>query len=260
MTRLLIFGPGYSAQRIMRLAEGRGWDVETIDRKRFENRDACLSAIRQATHILSTVPPVDGADPVLGTYGEALALAPAQWIGYLSSTGVYGDAGGAWIDEGAALSGRRNARIEADLGWQTLRPDLSIFRLPGIYGPGRSQLDKVSDGSAHRIDAPGHIFSRIHVNDLARAVAASWSAPPSIYNLADDYPAPQEQVVAYAAQLLSAAPPPLQSMDEAQLSPAARGFYSASRRISNVKAKRILGWQPSYPDFRSGLRACLKGV
>lgn len=258
MTQLVIFGPGYSAMHVAALVEARGWEVIRIDRAAFADRDRVMRAIRQASHILSSVPPGDDGDPVLMAYGEAIAVSPARWIGYLSSTGVYGDAGGAWIDESAALSGRRGARIEADLAWQALRSDVYVFRLPGIYGPGRSALDKLRAGTAHRVDVPGHMFSRIHVDDLARGVVASFGAPEGVYNLADDHPAPQSDVIAYAAQLLGMNAPPLQSMDEANLSPAARGFYGASRRISNVKAKRLLDWVPHYPDYRQGLRAILQ--
>ncbi len=260
MPRLLIFGPGHSARRIAALVEARGWEVEMIDRARFVDGDFVRGAIRRASHLLSSVPPLDGHDPVLALYGQALAVAPLHWVGYLSSTGVYGDAGGAWIDESAPLSGRRNARIDADRAWQALRSDVSIFRLPGIYGPGRSPFDKLREGSAHRIAVPGHVFSRIHVDDLARGVVASMIGPPGIYHLADDCPAPQEAVVAYAAQLLRMEPPPLQTLGEAGLSPMARGFYSTSRRISNAKARNLLGWRPLYPSYREGLMAVVEGL
>lgn len=260
MPRLLIFGPGYSAQRVATLAEARGWAVDRIGRERFVDGDDVRAAIRRASHILSSVPPLDGHDPVLALYGQALAVAPAQWIGYLSSTGVYGDAGSAWIDESAPLSGRRSARIDADRAWQRLRGDVSIFRLPGIYGPGRSALDQLKAGTAHRIDVQAQVFSRIHVDDLARGVAASFFGPPGVYHLADDRPAPQQEVVAYAARLLGMEPPPLQSLDEAGLSSVARGFYSASRRISNRKALRLLGWRPRYSSYREGLGAIVGGL
>lgn len=259
MSHLLIFGPGYSAQRIAMLAEGRGWEVSFVNRERFAEPVSTLAAIRTATHILSSVPPTEAGDPILSVYGEAIALSSARWIGYLSSTGVYGNANGAWIGESATLGGRRRARIEADLAWQALRGDTHIFRLPGIYGPERSALDKLREGTAHRVDVPGHMFSRIHVDDLARGVAASWSqSAGGIFHLSDDEPAPQEQVIAYAAKLERVTLPPLENFEDAKLSPAARGFYSASRRISNNKAKRLLGWRPLYPTYREGLRACLK--
>ncbi len=258
MTQLLIFGPGYSAMHVAALVEARGWEVIRIDRAAFAAREGTMRAIRQASHILSSVPPDDDGDPVLITYGEAIAVSPARWIGYLSSTGVYGDAGGAWIDESASRSGRRGARTEADLAWQALRGDVRVFRLPGIYGPGRSPFEKLRAGTAHRVNVPGQVFSRIHVDDLARGVVASFGAPEGVYHLADDMPAAQSDVIAYAAKLLGMEPPPLQSMDEANLSPAARGFYGASRRISNAKAKRLMDWSPRYPNYRQGLRAVLQ--
>lgn len=213
--------------------------------------------IATASHILSSVPPEREGDPVLLRYGQLIADAPAIWVGYLSSTGVYGDSGGAWIDESAAVAGRRPARNAADLAWQTAHPQARIFRLPGIYGPGRSALDRLKEGGAHRIDLPGQIFSRIHVGDLADAVSASFDdGPPGAYNIADDEPAPQNDVVTHAAALLGIAPPPLQTMEEAALSQMARAFYAENRRVANGKAKRLLGWAPRFPNFRAGLRAC----
>jgi len=256
MTSLLIFGPGYTASRIAAALAGRGWSVTGVRREAapgdvaFADGDAVRAAIAGATHILSSVPPEDGADPVLVRYGGTLGK--ARWLGYLSSTGVYGDSGGAWVDEGAPIgAGRRSARVAADLAWQGL--GARIFRLPGIYGPGRSPLDRVVAGTAHRVDRPGQVFSRIHVDDIVAGVIAALDAPAGAYNLADDLPAPQNEVVSYAAALLGLAPPPLVALDA--LSPAARGFYAENRRIANGKAKRLLGWRPRYPDFRAGLRA-----
>lgn len=257
MSRLLLFGPGYSARRIAALVETRGWAVDVIDRARFDDMESVRASIRAATHILSSIPPLGAHDPVLALYGQAIALAPAYWVGYLSSTGVYGDARGGWIDESAALDGQRSARVRADLAWLGLREDVHIFRLPGIYGPARCVLDKLRDGSAHRIDAPGHIFSRIHVDDLARGIIASFSGPSGVYHLADDTPAPQSDVIAYGAALLGIAPPPLEPLDSAALTPMARSFYTASRRIANGKARRILGWRPQYRDYKEGLAAIL---
>ena len=216
-----------------------------------------LAAIARATHILSSVPPDEDADPVLDRYGRALAGSGAQWIGYLSSTGVYGDAGGAWVDEGAPIgTGRRGARAAADLAWQALHREVRIFRLPGIYGPGRSPLDRVRAGQARRIDLPGQVFSRIHVGDIVAGIFASIErGPAGIYNLADDRPASQNAVIEAACRLLGMAVPPLQTLDEAGLSPAARAFYSENRRVANGKAKRLLGWRPSYADYAAGLRA-----
>jgi nucleoside-diphosphate-sugar epimerase len=259
MSRLLIFGLGYSAARLAHRLRGDGWKVTGIrraagpDSLAFDDDAAIRAELAAATHILSSVPPVDGRDPVLDRYGDAL---PAiRWIGYLSSTGVYGDVGGAWVDECAPIGGgRRNARAEADLRWQGL-PAARIFRLPGIYGPGRSALDRVREGRAHRIALPDQIFSRIHVDDLVAGVVAGFGGPPGVYNLSDDRPASQNAVVEAACDLLGLPWPALQTLDQAALSPMARGFYAENRRVANGKARRLLGWRPLYPDYRAGLRA-----
>ncbi len=256
MSALFIFGLGYTASRLaIRLREqdwhvagtGRGGDVP------FDDRTAVEHALASATHILSSVPPRRDEDPVLAAYGDAIRGFPG-WIGYLSSTGVYGDTRGAWVDESAPIgSGRRTARATADLAWQSL--GAHVFRLPGIYGPGRSSLDRVSAGTAHRIDLPGQVFSRIHVDDIASGVIAGLAGPAGVYNLADDAPCSQNDVIAHAAALLGIAPPPLLAVDDAGLSPAARAFYAENRRVANGKAKRVLGWCPTFPDYRAGLGA-----
>ena len=251
--RLLIFGLGYTASAIAaRLpgaritATGRAGGIAFDDaaRVRFE--------IANATHILSSVPPGED-DPVLSAFGDALAASGA-WLGYLSSTGVYGDTGGAWVDERAPTgTGRRGARAAADGAW--LRLGARVFRLPGIYGPGRSPLDRIRAGDARRIDVPGQVFSRVHVADIASGVIAGLDGPPGAYNIADDEPAPQSEVVAFGCRLLGLPVPPLVPLDEAGLSPAARAFYGENRRVANGKAKRVLGWRPRYRDYRLGLRA-----
>lgn len=247
MNRILIFGPGYTASRIANRAEAMGWAVVRLGRSRF---DEAGPDIATASHILSSVPPSD-ADPVLQRYGAALAGSEA-WIGYLSSTGVYGDTGGAWVDESAPVGlGRRSARAQADQGWLSLGS--RVFRLPGIYGPGRSPLDRVAQGNAYRVDRPGQTFSRIHVDDIVAGVLAGFAAPPGAYNLADDLPAGQDEVVSYAAALLDMPLPPVKSIDA--LPAQARGFYEESRRVANGKAKRVLGWRPRFPTYREGLRA-----
>lgn len=259
---ILIFGIGYSAGHLARRLAAEGWTIEatgsagTLD---FADEDAVRGAIGRASHILSSVPPdaESGADPVLVRYGADLVRAPARWLGYFSSTGVYGDTGGAWVDESAPVgSGRRQARTEADLAWQALRTDVRVFRLPGIYCPGRSALDRVAAGKAHRVDLRNQVFSRVHVDDIASGVIASFDGPPGIYNLADDWPCSQNQVIEAACDLLGIAPPPLQSVEEAALSAPARAFYAENRRVANGKAKRLLGWRPRYADYRAGLRAC----
>lgn len=263
MTKLLIFGLGYTASRFADAMRGRGAHVDATGRSGnldFDDREAVNLAIGEASHILSSVPPdrETATDPVLEAYGRALATAPAGWIGYLSSTGVYGDAGGAWVDEATPTGGgRRNARMAADSEWRTLSDKVRIFRLPGIYGPGRSALDKVRQGKAHRIDLPGQVFSRVHVEDIVGGLTASLDGPPGIYNLADDRPASHNEVTERACDLLGAAYPPLKTLEEANLSPMARGFYAENRRVANGKAKRVLGWRPKYPTFAEGLAACL---
>ena len=263
MTRLFIFGLGYSAGRIAATLRGAGWQVEETGRSggiAFADRAAVETALDRATHILSSVPPDEtGADPVLRHYGDALRASPARWLGYLSATGVYGDTGGAWVDESAPIgAGRRNARTAADLAWQTLGRPAHIFRLPGIYGPGRSVLDRIRAGRAPRIDLPGHMFSRIHVDDIASGVIGGMTGPPGIYNLADDCPAPQHAVIAHGCALLGLPVPPLVPLAQAGLSPAARAFYAENRRVSANRARRLLGWRPAYPDYRSGLAAILR--
>lgn len=262
MGQMLIFGMGYAAGHLAERLRARGWEVTGTSRDgradsiAFADEAAVLGALRAATHILSSVPPGAGADPVLARYGEAIALAPANWVGYLSSTGVYGDTGGAWVDESAPIKGRRPDRNAADTGWQGLRGDVRVFRLPGIYGPGRSILDRISEGRAHRIALPAQVFSRIHVDDIASGVMASFRGPEGVYNLADDEPCHQNRLVEWGAAMLAIPLPPLQTLDEAGLSPAARAFYAENRRVANGKAKRLLGWSPSYPTFREGLAAC----
>lgn len=256
MSRLLIFGPGYTASRIAAVMTARGWEVRCIGRTAIDDAALVGDMVRWSSHILSSIPPDGGTDPVLARHGDTMTRHPRR-IAYLSSTGVYGDTRGAWIDESHPPAvGRRAGRVEADRKWATIGPDCRVFRLPGIYGPGRSPLDRLRDGTAHRIDLPGQMFSRVHVDDIVGGVALGLErGPPGLYNLADDLPASQADVVGYAASLLGIAPPPLMSMDEAGLSPMARGFYATNRRVANGKAKRLLGWSPIYPTYREGLRA-----
>lgn len=261
---MLILGMGYTASRLADRLRGAGWRVTGVRRSAgddvlaFEDERGVRAAIAGASHILSSVPPEGEDDPVLVRYGDAIAAAPALWAGYLSSTGVYGDAGGAWVDESSPVGpGRRTARVAADLAWGALRADMRRFRLPGIYGPGRSALERVREGRAHRIDLTGQVFSRVHVDDIVAGVIASFDGPAGVYNLADDLPCCQNRVIEAACDLLGMAWPPLQSMEEAQLSPMARGFYAENRRVANGRAKRLLGWRPLYPTYAQGLRACL---
>ncbi len=260
--RLFIFGLGYTASRIAAAFEASGWEVISTGRNgtlAFDDEGNVRAALADSSHILSSVPPSgEGRDPVLERYGDALGR---NWLGYLSSTGVYGDTGGAWVDENAALvgegggAGRRIARAEADAQW--LARGARVLRLPGIYGPGRSALERVLEGKARRIDLPGQVFSRVHVDDIVQGCTKALNAPSGAYNLADDHPSSQNAVIEEACRLLGREPPPLQSLDAAELSPMARGFYAENRRIANGKAKRVLGWQPRYPSYREGLRGLL---
>lgn len=257
MAHLFIFGLGYSAKRVRAAAEARGWAVSGTGSDAefaFDDEDHVRAALAAASHVLSSVPPAADRDPVMVRYGDALGH---PWLGYLSSTGVYGDAGGAWVDESAPIgSGRRSARSEADAAW--LERGARVFRLPGIYGPGRSALERVAAGKAHRIDLPGQVFSRVHVDDIAAGVVAGLEAPRGAYNLADELPASQNAVIEEGCRLLGMEPPPLQALDDAGLSPQARAFYAENRRVANGKAKRVLGWRPAFPTYREGLRTILR--
>lgn len=258
MKRIFIFGLGYTASRIAALLARDGWDVISTGRDgtlSFDDTGNVRMALADTDHVLSSVPPGgEGTDPVLERHGGDLG---GKWLGYLSSTGVYGDTGGAWVDESAPIgTGRRTARSTCDAAWLDL--GARVFRLPGIYGPGRSAIDRVQEGRAQRIALPDQVFSRIHVDDIATGVIAGLTAPPGAYNLADDLPCSQNTVIEEACRLSNLPLPPLQSLDEAGLSPMAREFYSENRRVANGKAKRLLGWRPRYPTWREGLRACLE--
>ena len=264
---LFIFGMGYTSQRLASALRRSGWHVTGTRREAdgeniaFGDHASVKAALASASHILSSVPPdrSDGSDPVLSLYGEPLKAAGARWVCYLSATGVYGDTAGAWADESAPIGGgRRSERSAADAEWQALRADMRILRLPGIYGPGRSALDRVRSGKGRRIDLPGQVFSRIHVDDIISAVIASFAGPPGIFNISDDLPCAQNLVIEAACDLLGKDYPPMQSLADAQLSPMAQAFYSENRRIANMRAKRLLGWQPLYPSYREGLFACLR--
>jgi hypothetical protein len=254
MPRMFIFGLGYTAAVIARRLETMGWEVVSTGRAgtlAFEDEGNVRLALADADHVLSSVPPGgEGVDPVLERYGPL----SGQALSYLSSTGVYGDTQGAWVDESAPVgTGRRTARAEADAAW--LARGARVYRLPGIYGPGRSVFERIAEGRAHRIALPGQVFSRVHVEDIASGVIAGLDAPAGAYNLADDRPCSQNTLVEEACRLLGRVPPPLQTLEEAQLSSMARAFYAENRRVANGKAKRVLGWSPAYPDYGAGLRA-----
>ena len=257
MQRIFIFGLGYTAARIDAALTAQGWDVVSTGRAGtlcFDDAGTVRMALADAGHVLSSVPPEGtGCDPVLDAYGDALA---GKALVYLSSTGVYGDTRGAWVDESAPVgTGRRTARAEADGEW--LARGARVLRLPGIYGPGRSALDRVRESRATRIALPDQVFSRVHVDDIVRAALGALDAPAGAYNVADDLPASQNAVIEEACRLLGVPPPPLLPLEQANLSPMARGFYAENRRVANGKARRVLGWQPKYPTYVEGLRACL---
>lgn len=263
MPHLVILGMGYTAGRLAGRLRAEGWLVTGVRRSAsadviaFDDRSLVCAAINSATHILSSVPPGEDTDPVLARYGAAIMAAPATWVGYLSSTGVYGDTGGAWVDESAPLgNGRRGGRTSADLAWGALRQDIRRFRLPGIYGPGRSALERVIEGRAYRVGLPNQIFSRAHVDDIVSGVIASFAGPAGVYNLADDLPCAQNRVMEAACDLLGRPWPSLLTLDEAGLSSAARAFYVENRRVSNMRAQRLLGWRPTFATYREGLAQC----
>ncbi len=294
MSHLVAIGMGYSALALARRLAAKGWRVTGSARsaakadalkargferflfdtaqhnrgsKPIEAAEAARSILGSASHLLVTVPPRKDTCPVLEALGPALAKAPALcWIGYLSSVAVYGDHGGAWVDETtppAPVSDRGRARLAAEGAWQRFASDtgktVHVFRLPGIYGPGRSALDKVRAGTARRIIKPGQVFNRIHVADIARTIEAAmaYGGPETIFNVVDDEPAPPGDVIAYAARLLGCPPPPEVSLDEAGASEMARSFYGESKRVSNARIKRELGLRLAYPTYREGLAAIL---
>lgn len=283
---LFCFGLGYTAGSLARALRAEGWSVvgtcrdedararllrEGIDARRFDRAHplADIGALLDAaTHVLSTIPPDEIGDPVLDVHGAELAAAARpRWIGYLSTTGVYGDRGGGWVDESSPLqpTGERSRRrVAAEARWLDLhrrhgRP-VHVFRLAGIYGPGRSALDAVRAGRAQRIDKPGQVFSRVHVADIVTALRASMAKPDpgAVYNLCDDDPAPPAEVIAFACGLLGVSPPPLVPIEKAALSEMALSFYADNKRVSNQRMKNELGVKLRYPSYRDGLRALLK--
>lgn len=284
MTRtLLSLGHGYSAAALTRRL-GSGWRV--IGTTRSAEKAARLAregvepllwpgadlgpAIKAATHVLASIAPDAGGDPVLAQHGEALAAAAPhlEWVGYLSTTGVYGDHRGGWVDESTPLAPtteRGRQRVVAEGQWQDLARrsglPLHIFRLAGIYGPGRGPFEKVRAGTARRIIRENQYFSRIHVDDIAAVLAASIARPDpgAVYNVADDDPSPPEDVLAEAARLLGLPPPPEVAFEDAEMTPLARSFYAESKRVRNDRIKRDLGVRLAFPDYRSGLRALMQG-
>ncbi|MGQ5702142.1 SDR family NAD(P)-dependent oxidoreductase [Sandaracinobacteroides sp. A072] len=262
---LLILGQGYSGTILARAARAQGLSVLGVRRSSGDgimafDDPALPDAMAAATHVVSSVPPdsATGTDPVLDRFGTHLQ-SHGGWIGYLSSTGVYGDTGGAWVDEHAPVGGgRRTARTAADLGWQAL--GAAIFRLPGIYGPGRSALDQVRAGTARRIDRPGHRFNRIHVDDIAGAVLkAAAVRARGIFNIVDQLPAEPRAITEYACGLAGMPLPPLERLEEADLGPMARGFWSERRLVAGGRLANSLGYRLVHPDYKAGLTAIREG-
>jgi nucleoside-diphosphate-sugar epimerase len=228
--------------------------------------DAELSkAAINADIILASIPPKDNGDASFLALKDILNTKPTPWIGYLSTTGVYGDRQGGWVfedDVPSPLSIEAKRRVAAELAWQSLPRPAHIFRLPGIYGPGRSALDQVKAGTARRIDRPGQVFSRAHREDIVAALLASLARPNPgrIYNICDDLPCASGDVIVEACRLLGVDPPPLVPFGEAGLSEMGQRFYSECKRVSNARAKAELDWRPRFPTFVEGLEDCLKFV
>jgi nucleoside-diphosphate-sugar epimerase len=264
---LVVFGLGYCGERIARAVAARpGWRVVGTSRRNLPGLEvvpfeAASGALAGVTHVLSTVgPSEDAVDPVLAAHGAALAALRPRWAGYLSSTAVYGDLGGVWFNatrEPVPTQPRGVARLAGERAWQAAVPGFELFRLAGIYGPGRSALDAVRGGRARRIHRPGHVFSRVHVDDVVATVLAALDRPRpgAVHDLADELPAPHDEVVAHACALLGVPPPPLEPWERAELSPALREFYAESRRVSGARTRAALGVALKHPDFRAGLSA-----
>ncbi|MGS4945130.1 SDR family oxidoreductase [Meridianimarinicoccus sp. RP-17] len=278
---LFSFGHGYSAQALARILLARGWAVtgSTRDPAKAAAMDAAgvsallpgddpAPALRRATHLLVSAAPTDDGDPAIAALGDGLrgVAGSLAWAGYLSTTGVYGDHGGGWVDETTPLTPatrRGRLRVMAEDQWRQLAAEtglpLHIFRLAGIYGPGRGPFAKVRAGTARQIVKPGQVFSRIHVDDIAQVLAASIDRPDpgAVYNVCDNDPAPPQDVLAHAAYLLGLPEPPREDFETAEMTPMARSFYAESKRVDNAKMLRDLGVTLHYPDYRSGLAALL---
>ena len=272
MTRLLIFGLGYCGSAIAQAAAAVGFSVAGTRRDGADGAiafDAAEPAIRSATHLLSTAAPGGSGDPVLAGYASAIGQAPElRWIGYVSSTAVYGDRGGGWVDEdtpAAPSQDRGRRRLDAEDAWARFagRCAVDIFRLAGIYGPSRSAFDDLRAGRARRMIKPGHQFGRIHRDDIARAVLAAMrqdrGSGRRTLNLADDEPSESAAVVAEAAALLGVAAPADVAFEAAlpAMSPMARSFWAENRKVASAKTKAALGIEWLYPSYREGLRAIL---
>jgi nucleoside-diphosphate-sugar epimerase len=264
--RLLVFGAGYTGRAIHAAALAAGHDAVLVSRTpgpgmaAFDGVDAA-----SADALVATAAPDGGADPVLAAHGAALARGRLRHAVYLSTTGVYGDRGGAWVDEATEprpMQPRSVQRVAVERAWAALAPEagVDLCRVAGIYGPGRSAIDELRAGRGRMVDKPGHVFGRIHRDDIALAVVAAIARPPSgvrVLHLADDEPAEPRAVTEEAARLLGMAPPPLVSFAEAAagMSPMALGFWAECRRVSSAATKAALGIAWTYPSYREGLAA-----
>jgi nucleoside-diphosphate-sugar epimerase len=273
---LFCFGLGYSARALAQRLAARGWEIRGTTR-RPEKAQALAAkgwrmfpfdrarplppeALAGVTHGLTSIAPDEAGDPVLDLH--AADLGALRWIGYLGTTAVYGDRQGGWVDEDTPIEptlARADRRARAEAAWLESGLPVHVFRLAGIYGPGRNAFVNLKDGTARRIVKPGQQFSRIHVEDIAGVLEASIARPRpgAIYNVCDDEPAPPQDVVAHAAELMHVAPPPEQPYETAELSPMARTFYRDSRRVRNQRIKEELGVTLAYPSYREGLAALL---
>ncbi len=274
MNRLFCFGMGFCAKALAQSLAPKGWTIGATTRgpvgyQSFPFDSDLTDALHDATHVLISTPPAEEGDPVLAKHAATLSTIsrPLKWLGYLSTTGVYGDHGGNWIDEAtpvAPTSQRAKRRVAAELAWlawgASANVPVHIFRLAGIYGPGRSQIDTLRAGTARRIVKPGQVFSRIHVDDVALVLAASMACPNAgrIYNVCDDEPTAPHEVVEYAARLMNMEPPPLEKFEDAaqSMSEMALSFYAESKRVRNKRIKSELAITLAYPTYREGLRAC----
>jgi len=276
---LLSIGHGFSARALAARLVPQGWRIVGTTRSP-DKADAIADTgvepvvwpgadlgalIAQFPNVLVSAGPDSAGDPVLNAVEDAVTRAAPdlRWVGYLSTTGVYGDHDGDWVDEDTPLTPstkRGRARVTAEARWQAI-PDLPlhIFRLAGIYGPGRGPFAKVRAGTARRIIKQGQVFSRIHVEDIAQALELSLQRPDpgAVYNLCDDDPAPPQDVIAHAAELLGLPVPPAISFDQADMTPMARSFYAESKKVRNDRIKQALGWAPQFPTYRAGLAALL---
>jgi nucleoside-diphosphate-sugar epimerase len=273
--RLLAFGLGYTALALARSLLAEGWRVAGTARdparraafaaegiEAVDFADAAR-ALPGTTHVLTSAAPDEAGDPVLRAHGDALrALSGVEWVGVLSTTGVYGDRGGGWADEDDPPTPgqeRSRRRVEQEEAWRATGLPVHVFRLAGIYGPGRSASDDLRAGRARRLEKPGQVFSRIHVDDIAAVLRASIARPRpgAVYNVADDEPCPSHEVVAEAARLLGVEPPPLVPFDPATASPMLAQFYAENRRVRNRRIKEELGVRLAHPTYREGLAAQL---